>query len=93
MPNPPRAQIRIIVPSGLQMGWAKSPAFFSTATERGQDIIEMLLRQGVKLPEHPLQRFMQATDLPKTAPPGAKERTSVGVYVDDYLVGGVKNDD
>ena len=36
---------------------------------------------------------MKPKDIPKTAPPGSEERTSVGVYVDDYVLGVVENDD
>ena len=54
----------------------------------------MLLREGVDLPEHPLEEFMKVKDIPKTAPPGSEERTSVGVYIDDYYVlEVVENDD
>ena len=93
MPDPPGARTRIVVPSALQMGWAESPAYFCAATETGRDLIDMLLREGVELPEHPLEEFMKPNDIPKTAPPGAEERTSVGVYVDDYVLGVVENND
>ena len=56
-------------------------------------MIDLLLREGVDLPEHPLEEFMKPKDIPKTAPPGSDERTSVGVYVDDYVLGVVANDD
>ena len=36
---------------------------------------------------------MKPKDLPKTEPPGSEERTPVGVYVDDYVLGVVKNND
>ena len=37
---------------------------------------------------------MKLKDVPtKTAPPGSEERTSVGVYVDDYVLGVIENDD
>ena len=83
MPHLTEARISIILPKHCKLGWAESPAYFCTATETGRDIIEMLLREGVELPEHPLERFMQRTKLPETAPPGAEETTSVGVYVHD----------
>jgi hypothetical protein len=93
MPDPPGARVRIVVPSALQMGWAESPAYFCAATETGRDIIDRLLREGVDLPEHPLEKFMIPTDSPRTAPPESEEQTSVGVYVDDYVLGVVENDD
>jgi hypothetical protein len=92
MPDPPGSRVRIVVPSALQMGWAESPAYFCAATETGRDIIERLLREGVELPEHPLEKFMEPTDRPRTAPPESVDHTSVGVYVDDYVLGLVQND-
>ena len=56
-------------------------------------MIDLLLREGVDLPEHPLEEFMKPKNIPKTAPPGLEERTSVGVYVDDYVLGVLENDD
>jgi hypothetical protein len=93
MPDPPGARTRIVVPSALQMGWAESPGYFCAATETGRDIIDLLLREKVDLPEHPLEKFMEPVDTPKTAPPGADEHTSVGVYVDDYVLALVENEE
>jgi hypothetical protein len=92
MPDPPGSRVRIVVPSALQMGWAESPAYFCAATETGRDIIDLLLRENAELPEHPLETFMQPSDLPRTAPNG-EEHTSIGVYVDDYVLGVVENED
>ena len=36
---------------------------------------------------------MKPKDIPKTVPPGSEERTLVGVYVGDYILGVVENDD
>jgi hypothetical protein len=93
MPNPPGARVRIAVPSALQMGWAESPAYFCAATKTGLDIIDLLLREGVDLPWHPLEKFMAPTDLPRTAPPESADQTSIGIYVDDYVLAVVENDD
>jgi len=93
MPDPPGSRIRIVVPSALQMGWAESPAYFCTATETGRDIIEMLLREEIDLPEHPLEQFMKPSDTPKTAPHGTEEQKSIGVYVDDFVLAVVENND
>jgi hypothetical protein len=94
MPDPPGSRVRIVVPSALQMGWAESPAYFCTATETGRDIIDLLLREDVDLPEHPLENFMKPTEEPRTtAPPGSADQTYVGVYVDDYILGLVENED
>ena len=66
--NPPGAGTRIVVPSALQMGWAESPAYFCPATERDRDLIDTFLREGVELPEHPLEQLMKPKDLRKTTP-------------------------
>jgi hypothetical protein len=93
MPDPPGSRVRIVVPSALQMGWAESPACFCAATETGRDIIELLLRDEIDLPEHPFEQFMTPSEVPKTAPPGAEPYTSIGVFVDDYVLAVVENDD
>ena len=53
----------------------------------GTEIIDILLREGVDLPEYPLKHFMQPTDLPQIAPPKAEEQTSMGICVADYILG------
>jgi hypothetical protein len=93
MPDPPGSRVRIIVPSASQMGWAEIPACFCTATETGRDIVELLLRDKIALPEHPFEHFMMPSELPKTAPPGAEPHTSIGVFVDDCVLAVVENDD
>jgi hypothetical protein len=93
MPYPPGSRVRIVVPSALQMGWAESPAYFCAATETGRDIIELLLREEIDMPEHPLEQFMVRADAPKTAPPGDEPHTSIGVHVDDYVLAVVENDE
>jgi hypothetical protein len=93
MPDPPGAPVQIVVPSALQMGWTESPSYFCAATETGRDIIDLLLREGIDLPEHPMEKFMKPNDLPRTAPPESADQTSVGVYVDDCVLGVVENND
>jgi hypothetical protein len=55
MPDPPGAPIQIIVLSALEMGWAKSPAYFCTATKTGHDIIQWLVDVKVEPPHTPLR--------------------------------------
>jgi hypothetical protein len=93
IPDPPGARVRIVAPSALQMGWAESPAYFCAAAKTGRDTIDRLLWEGVDPPEHPLENFMTPTDSARTAPPESAEQTSVGVYVDDCVLGVVENDD
>jgi hypothetical protein len=93
MPDPPGARVRIVIPSALQMGWAESPAYFCAATETGRDIVELLLREDIDSPEHPLEEFMAPKDTPRTAPPGSAAQTSVGACVNDHVLGVVENAD
>jgi hypothetical protein len=92
MPDESGARLRIVVPSALQMGWAENPAYFCAATETGRDIIDLLLREKVDLPEHPLEAFMAPKERPSMSPPG-EEHTSIGVYVDDFVLALVESDD
>jgi hypothetical protein len=66
------------------------PAYFCAATETGWDIIDLLLREQVQLPAHPLETVMAPKETPKTSPPN-EEHTSIGVYVDDFVLGLVEN--
>ena len=93
--EPPNADIMIVVPAALQMGWTSSPAFFCAATETGRDVAELLCRQP-KLPPHPLEHHMidpidpQLLTLPDldqcTRDPTGPQRLQhlFEVYVDDY---------
>lgn len=48
------ADIQIVIPSALQMGWTSSPPFFCAATETARDVAETL-RKRPTLPRHPLE--------------------------------------
>jgi hypothetical protein len=90
MPDPPGSPIRIVIPSALQMGWTESPAYFCTATETGRDIIQWLIEAKVELPMHPFEKFM----IPDPLPPGHGDGDSeVHVYVDDYILAVVQDED
>jgi hypothetical protein len=92
MPDPPGSRIQMVVASALQMGWAESPAYFCAGTETGRDIIDILLQEKVGLPEHPFEAFMKPKDMPKTSP-NQEEHTSIGVYVNDFILALVENED
>jgi hypothetical protein len=92
MPNPPGARSCIIVPSTLEIGWAKSPAYLCVATDTGWDIIHLLLHEKIKLPEHPFKNFMKPTDTPKTSPAN-EDHTAISKYVDNYILAVVENKD
>ena len=63
------------------MGRAESPAYFCAATETGHDLIDMLLREGIELPEYPLEQFVKPTDLPKTAAQFDIEKEILGFLI------------
>ena len=65
IPDPPVARTRVVVPSALQMGWAESPAYFCATTEMGRDWLDLLLREGVDLPEHHPRSIYQAEGHPQ----------------------------
>jgi hypothetical protein len=67
MPDPPDQEIRIVVPSALQMGWAESPTYFCAATEMGRDIIQGLVDSEVELPPHCLESYMAPAKSAKRA--------------------------
>lgn len=54
LPGQPLSDIQLVVPDSIQMGWTKSPDFFSAGTETGRDIAEWL-RKLPSLPPHPLE--------------------------------------
>ena len=93
-PDNPDAEVMIVVPAALQMGWKSSPPLFCAATETGRDIAEWL-RQHVKLPPHPLEHHMLdhinpallAKSLPTLDSPQARLDFYhlFEVYVDDYI--------
>ena len=92
MSDMPGARVRIVVPSAIQMGWAKSPAYLCTAAKTGQDIIDLLLREGPDPSEHPPNNSWRLQICPQQHLQ-AEDQTSRGVYMDDYVLGVIENDD
>ena len=45
LPDKPGQPIRLVVPTSIQMGWSKSPAYFCAATETARDIADDYVRQ------------------------------------------------
>jgi hypothetical protein len=55
-------------------------------------MVDLLLREEVVLPNHPLKKFMEPADIrPRTAPPGSAEQTFVGACMDDQILGLVES--
>jgi hypothetical protein len=94
MPDPPGAPIRIVVPSALQMGWAKSPPYFCAATQAGRDVAQHLVDGAFQLPPHPLESYV-LPDEGETLTPSQRDEIFrfVAVYVDDYILAAVESKD
>jgi hypothetical protein len=95
MPDPPGAPIRIVVPSALQMGWCESPAYFCAATETARDIIEWLMTTDIKLPAHPMEKFLTPDDSePRKQTTGLDSMYHcIQVFVDDFVLALVQTPD
>lgn len=90
LPNHPDQPVEIVVPAALQMGWAKSPAFFCAASEMSRDVAESLVHEPVgTLPQHPLEdhTMPEKLDLPRynSAKEGRKFLHLLEVFVDDFI--------
>ena len=90
MPDPPGHPIRIVVPSALQMGWAKSPAYFCAATETARDIIQGVVADRVELPPHCFEHFMHPAKSAKRSKSDSPAH-GVYVYVDDFIGAAVED--
>ena len=50
--------VEIVVPHALQMGWCKSPPYFSTASETARDIIQFYVNHTPIIPPHPPEHLL-----------------------------------
>jgi len=88
LPAEPYEPIYIVVPTSLQMGWYKSPAFFCTASKMARDIAQELLEGNTELTPHPLENLCMPTT---NTFPNINESTHkkliqlLEVYVDDFV--------
>jgi hypothetical protein len=84
LPSALGSEIRIVVPSALQMGWTESPGYFAAATETIRDVIAGDLEIQRDFAPHKDEHFT----IPATPPkPSAGPDEFVGnfVYVDDFI--------
>jgi hypothetical protein len=78
--------VQLVIPSALQMGWNKSPAYFCTTTKAALDVAQAWIDDDVPLPVDPME--------PLTTPtvPAHKQMSQgplhqmKAVYGDDFLV-------
>jgi hypothetical protein len=91
MPDEPGADIKLVIPSALQMGWNESPAYFCATTETVRDISQAWIDERTPLPVHIMEKH--------TAPTGPARRQSTDqvpyqmstVYVDDHIMAAVED--
>jgi hypothetical protein len=100
MPDPPGSQIRIVIPSALQMGWMESSPYFCTVTETEREFIQWLADQKIDCPPHPLKKYMLPQDLvstigeeiPSPNNDGNQGAYLVQVYIDDYILAVIEDE-
>ena len=85
MPDHPGAAIQIVILVDLQMGWCEHPAYFCSATETTQDIIDWLLQSSAPLPPHPMEHHLIPLQ-PRPCIAGDPNWTWLGVYMDDFIL-------
>ena len=85
------ADIMLVVPTSLQMGWIESPPYFCAASETARDVASQYaeLPMGT-LPNHPFLRHTTTNReykmLPETrSPMDPPMRYIMEVYVDDFI--------
>jgi hypothetical protein len=57
MPMAPGIPTHLVIPSALQMGWNKSPAYFCATTETVHDVAQTWIDAGTRQPWHPMESF------------------------------------
>jgi hypothetical protein len=91
MPCHPGDELRVVVPSALQMGWNESPAFFCAATETVRDLSQVWIDHETTLPPHPMEHYAGPSQAPKRQQPGDPQLQMSAVYVDDHIMACVEN--
>ena len=90
-PLQPNDPVMLVIPAALQMGWCESPPFFCSASETARDIADMLARNNLPLPPHPLETLTLATpvvpDSPAEDHPLSPNPINYlfEVYIDDFI--------
>jgi len=88
LPSEPDEEPLIVVPTCLQMGWCKSPAFFCSASETACNIAQELLDLPTILPPHPLEHLCLPPPgtLPNITTTSMASLTKLlEVYVNDFI--------
>ena len=83
--------IKLVIPTSLQMGWIESPPYFCAASETARDVAAMYAEQPVNAGAHHLslphtQTHADYKALPTTRrPTDAPIRYLMEVYMDDFI--------
>ncbi len=90
MPQPPGEQVKIVVPSSLQMGWVESHPYFCTTTEASRHIATTYCKTKIgALPSHKFDDLVYADDavgeLPDTPATNKLMRYLIDVYVANFM--------
>ena len=74
-PDAPDREVKIVVPSALQMGWNQSPGFLCAASETARDVAkDRCAKMEGSLPAHKLKKYLLPPGKwPKKIAPKAKE--------------------
>jgi hypothetical protein len=88
LPQPPGKPVQLVIPTSLQMGWIKSPAFSCAATETGRNAVMQYTDTPFNtLPlhksEHLANTCLSTATLPRESDKPLQYMTEV--YVDDFM--------
>ena len=86
----PSAEVELVVPTYLQMGWIESPPYFCAASETARDIATEYMETPIgSLPNNKFLAWTTDSDdvrsLPAKATPTEGMSYVVEVYMDDYI--------
>jgi hypothetical protein len=91
MPSAAGKPIRLVIPSALQMGWNKSPAYFCATTETARDVAQHWIDGNKSLSEHPMEIFTTPTIPAQRQLADEPRQQMSAVYVDDYCLAAVED--
>jgi hypothetical protein len=91
MPDVPGAEIKVVIPSALQMGWNESPAYFCATTETVRDISQAWIDAETPLPVHTMEEFTTPTEPARRQTTTQEPYQMSTVYVDDHIMAAVED--
>jgi hypothetical protein len=91
MPDEPGAELMVVIPSALQMGWNESPAYFCATTETVRDVAQAWIDNDTSLPRHAMEDFATPTVPARRQPVDQPPYQMSSVYVDDHIMAAVED--